>query len=146
MPRADVPTFINGDRLEDAEGRVAYVRQCRGGAKGTYLKAVIVSGAGEGQWVWPEKFCRRPAIDWAKDGPPTVCRDCERLFVGGVDASGLRRLWCRTCEGFQASTETRQSKDAGPPHRFGANRPRVHRRTATDDVEDQIAASTRGQS
>ena len=144
MPRPDVPRFIKGDRLEDGAGSVAYVRECRG-AKGPYLKAYVSQGPRTGEWVWPDRFCRRPTIDWEPVVGHAICGDCEREFLGATDEHGSRRVWCRTCDGYHAATEKRREKDAHPSHGFGSKRPRVYRRTATDDVEDLIAQSVRGE-
>lgn len=114
MARSDVPAFINGDRCEDGKGSIGYVRECKG-ARGPYPKVYVSQGPRTGEWCWPEKFCRRPSIDWDKNGPSTSCRDCERWFNGGVDpVTGLRRMFCVTCEGFQKKTDTRRSADQGP--------------------------------
>lgn len=129
--RSDVPAFINGDRCQAQDGSIGYVRECKG-AKGPYLKVYVSQGARAGAWEWPEKFCRRPEIDWSVDGHSTACVECGRWFNGGIDASGLRRMFCKTCDSFHGKQEARRSKDAGPSHSFGANRPRVYRRDGGD--------------
>ena len=119
--------YCDGDRLEDGQGNVGYVTKFTGMESGKdYLKVRITEGPKKGQWEWPEKFATA-AIDWDQDGPRTVCADCERVFHGGVDESGLRRLWCRTCDRQRDAAERSQGQDAGPAHAFGAKRPRVHR-------------------
>ncbi len=121
------PTYCDGDRLEDGQGNVGYVRECTGRDSGKkYLRVKITEGPRKDQWEWPEKFAP-PALDWTPDGPSTVCMDCERVFHGGRDESGLRRLWCVTCERQRSAEERRQGQDAGPSHGFGSQRRWVHR-------------------
>ncbi len=125
--KSDVPRYQDGDRLEDGAGSVGYVRLCTSKQDGKkYLKLLVTEGPRKDEWVWPEKF-GPPAIDWSPDGPSTVCHDCDRVFHGGVDPSGLRRIFCKSCERQQEASEKRQSQDAGPSHGFGSSRPRVHR-------------------
>ncbi len=116
------PNYCDGDRLEDGQGNVGYVRLCKGG----YLKLLVTEGPRKGEWIWPEKFATA-AIDWSQDGPRTVCADCECVFHGGNDDMGLRRLWCRSCDRQRDEAERRQGQDAGPSHAFGSQRPRVRR-------------------
>lgn len=108
MPRSSVPAFINGDRCEDGQGSIGFARQCRG-AKGPYVKVYISQGPKAGSWEYPEKFCRRPAIDWSTDGQLAECVECGRRFR--VDASAIRRIFCVTCESFQKKTDTRRAAD-----------------------------------
>jgi hypothetical protein len=123
----DRPQYQDGDRLEDGAGSVGYVRECTNRSTGQkFLKVFVVEGPRKGQWHIPEAF-GPPPIDWSPDGPHTVCADCERVFHGGNDDMGLRRLWCRLCERQRDVSERRQGQDAGPSHAFGSQRPKVHR-------------------
>lgn len=120
------PNYCDGDRLEDGQGNVGYVRECTNGSTGVKFFKVYVSVGPRKGWHIPETF-GPPPIDWSPDGPRTVCADCERVFHGGNDESGLRRLWCRLCERQREASERRQGQDAGPSHAFGSQRRRVHR-------------------
>lgn len=147
MPKSDIEPYVEGDKLDDGQGSIAYVRKCRFGSGDQKLRAICVSGPKRDQWFWPDRF-GKPVLDWTDDGLKRRCVECSREFRSGIDACGLDHIKCRTCEGFEKTEVARMGQDASPSHGFGTrawNMNRGHlRKTATDEAEDEIAAEARG--
>jgi len=95
--RPSVDPYVEGDRIEAADGSIGYVRSCRS-ATGPYLKVYVSRGPRTGQWIYPERF-GAPDLHWSADGQELVCAECDRRFRTAIQsvATGLEHAWCRTC-------------------------------------------------
>jgi hypothetical protein len=110
MARSSVDPYVEGDRIEAADGSIGYVRSCRS-ASGPYLKVYVSRGPRTGQWVYPERF-GAPDLHWSSDGRELVCHECGRRFRTGVEqiATGLEHGWCRTCTAKQRIEDQRRTE------------------------------------
>lgn len=142
MPRQENDRFQEHDRAFDGRGNTGVIFQIRRKVdRKVFLKVRVTSGPLAGQEVWPN-YPWAADLDWTSDGPSTVCHSCDRVFKGDAMAS-VRQVFCKSCDREDSERAARQAVDASPSHAFGGNRPRVFRRTATDDVEDLIAKAAK---
>jgi hypothetical protein len=128
MARSNVDPYVEGDRIEAADGSIGYVRSCRS-STGLYLKVYVSRGPRTGQWIYPERF-GAPAIHWSTDGREVVCPECDRRFrtdaITAPSDSVLVHVFCRTCEAKQRLADQRRS-DSTDAIRVGDLRRRVPR-------------------
>lgn len=127
MARSSVDPYVEGDRIEAADGSIGYVRSCRS-ATGPYLKVYVSRGPRTGQWVYPERF-GPPDIHWSADGMEIVCSECDRRFRTSIEREGqceYQHGWCRTCTAKQRIADQRRA-DSTDWVRVGDLRRRVPR-------------------